>query len=201
MRRCRERLAAARKAAKARAAAGQDPPPGAGNAGGRGKRGKKPPRAVRNITDPDSRAMHCTRNGAVQACNCQLHRADDGLVLAARATQDANDAAQVEPTWPPSPPPGRSSPPGTRPAGTTGLVAHRHVTYDNGYFSKDNCAAPGPDRLIATGSWQSPASSGPHMPPAGTTTPATRWPITCPPGRAATSTAAARRWPRAASAS
>ena len=42
--------------------------------------------------------MHCTRNGTVQAYNCQLPRADDGLVLAARATQDANDAAQVEPT-------------------------------------------------------------------------------------------------------
>ena len=165
VRRCRERLAAARKAAKARAAAGQDPPPGAGNAGGRGKRGKKPPRAVRNITDPDSRAMHCTRNGAVQACNCQLPRADDGLVLAARATQDANDAAQVEPTLAAITAAGQVIAAGHQAGGhppAWSLIGT--VTYDNGYFSKDNCAAPGPDRLIATGSWQSPASSGPHTP-------------------------------------
>ena len=102
VRRCRERLAAARKAARARAAApaeagaGQGPPGGDGT--GKGKRNKKPPRPVRNITDPDSRAMHCTRNGTVQAYNCQCPRSDDGLVLAARATQDANDAAQVKPT-------------------------------------------------------------------------------------------------------
>ena len=48
---------------------------------------KAGPGPVRNITDPDSRAMHCTRNGTVQACNCQCPRSDDGLVLAARATQ------------------------------------------------------------------------------------------------------------------
>lgn len=168
VRRCRERLAAARKAAAARAvqaAAGQDPPGGAGTGKGNRKRGKKPPQPVRNITDPDSRAMHCTRNGTVQAYNCQLPRADDGLVLAARATQDVNDAAQVEPTL----------------AGLTAaqqVIAAGHragghcpawsrigtVVYDGGYFSEKNCAAEGPDRLISPGSWEPAASSGPHTP-------------------------------------
>ena len=73
VRRCRERLAAARKAARARAAAAAEAeagqgPPGGDSGKGKGKRNKKPPRPVRNITDPDSRAMHCTRNGTVQAC-------------------------------------------------------------------------------------------------------------------------------------
>jgi transposase len=168
VRRCRERLAAARKAAAARAAhaaAGQDPPGGAGTGKGTRRRGKKPPQPVRNITDPDSRAMHCTRNGTVQAYNCQLPRADDGLVLAARATQDVNDAAQVEPTL----------------AGITAaqqVIAAGHragghcpawsrigtVVYDGGYFSAKNCAAEGPDRLISPGSWESARSSGPHTP-------------------------------------
>jgi transposase len=165
VRRCQERLATARKAAKARAAAGQDPPGGAGNAKDKGKRGKKPPQPVRNITDPDSRAMHCTRNGTVQACNCQLPRADDGLILAARATQDVNDAAQVEPTL--------AAIAGARQVIAAGHRAGGHpaawsligtVVYDSGYFSQGNCAAAGPDRLISPGAWQSPASSGPHTP-------------------------------------
>ncbi len=109
--------------------------------------------------------MHCTRNGTVQAYNCQLPRADDGLVLAARATQDVNDAAQVEPTL----------------AGITAaqqVIAAGHraggrppawsrigtVVYDSGYFSEKNCAAQGPDRLISPGSWELAGSSGPHTP-------------------------------------
>jgi len=167
VRRCRERLAAARKAAKARAAAeagaGQDPPGPDGT--GRGKRNKKPPQPVRNITDPDSRAMHCTRNGTVQACNCQLPRADDGLILAARATQDTGDAAQVEPTL--------ADITAAQQVIAAGHEAGGHspawsvigtVACDAGYFSQKNCEAGGPDRLIAPGSWTSAESSGPHTP-------------------------------------
>ena len=50
---------------------------------------------MRNITDPDSRVMHCTLRGAVQACNCQVPRTGDGVFLLPRATQDPNDAAQL----------------------------------------------------------------------------------------------------------
>ena len=170
VRRCRERLAAARKAARARAAAAAEaeaghPPPGSDPGQGKGKRNKKPPRPVRNITDPDSRAMHCTRNGTVQAYNCQLPRSDDGLVLAARATQDTGDAAQVEPTL--------ASIAAAQKIIAAGHQAGGHapvlsvigtIAYDAGYFSKDNCEAPGPDRLIATGSWASAESEGPHTP-------------------------------------
>jgi len=164
VRRARERLAAVRKAAKARAVpppGGQDLPGGAG----RGKRTKRPPESVRNITDPDSRAMHCTRNGTVQAYNCQVPRCDDGLILAARATQDVNDAAQVEPTL--------TSITAAQQAIAAGHRAGGHppawsrigtVVYDGGYFSEKNCAAEGPDRLISPGSWEPAGSSGPHTP-------------------------------------
>jgi transposase len=170
VRRGRERLAAARKAEKARAAqaAGAeagDSPPGGDGGKSKGKRNKKPPRPVRNITDPDSRAMHCTRNGTVQACNCQLPRSDDGLFLAARATQDTGDAAQVKPAL-------------AGVARAQKIIAAGHkagghpafwsrigtVAFDAGYFSQDNCQADGPDRLISTGSWESAESSGPHSP-------------------------------------
>ena len=120
---------------------------------------------ARNITDPDSRAMHCTRNGTVQAYNCQVPRCDDGLILAARATQDVNDAAQVEPTL--------AGITAAQQAIAAGHQAGGHppawsrigtVVYDGGYFSEKNCAAEGPDRLISPGSWESAGSSGPHTP-------------------------------------
>jgi hypothetical protein len=56
---------------------------------------------VRNITDPDSRLMHCTLRGLVQAYNCQVPRTADGVFLLPRATQDVNDAASSPPRWPP----------------------------------------------------------------------------------------------------
>jgi transposase len=172
VRRCRERLAAARKAAADRAraaqaaAAGQGPPGRDGGAGkAKAKRDKKPPRPVRNITDPDSRAMHCTRNGAVQAYNCQLPRSDDGLILAARATQDTGDAAQVEPTLACIGRARKIIAAGHEAAGhSPALSVIGTVVYDAGYFSQDNCQTEGPDRLIAPGSWTSAESTSPHTP-------------------------------------
>ena len=147
----------------AEAGAGQGPPGGDGT--GKGKRNKKPPRPVRNITDPDSRAMHCTRNGTVQAYNCQCPRSDDGLVLAARATQDANDAAQVKPTLAAITAAQQTIAAGHRAGGHSPAWSRiGTVAYDAGYFSKDNCEAPGPDRLISPGAWESAESSGPHTP-------------------------------------
>lgn len=169
VRRCRERLAAARKAARARAAAaaaeaGQGPP-GGDSGKGKGKRNKKPPRPVRNITDPDSRAMHCTRNGTVQAYNCQLPRSDDGLFLSARATQDTGDAAQVEPTLASIAAAQKIIAAGHQAGGhSPALSVIGTIAYDAGYFSEKNCQAGGPDRLIAPGSWTSAGSKGPHTP-------------------------------------
>ena len=172
VRRCRERLAAARKAeaARDRAAAAAEaeaghPPPGGDSGKGKGKRNKKPPRPVRNITDPDSRAMHCTRNGTVQAYNCQLPRSDDGLFLSARATQDTGDAAQVEPTLASIAAAQKIIAAGHQAGGHSPVLSVTGtITYDAGYFSEKNCQADGPDRLISPGSWTSAGSQGPHTP-------------------------------------
>ena len=148
VRRCRERLAAARKAEKGQGAAagaeaGESPPGGDGGAGkAKGKRNKKPPRPVRNITDPGSRAMHCTRNGTVQAYNCQLPRSDDSLVLSARATQDTGDAAQVEPTLASIAAAQKIIAAGHQAGGhSPALSVIGTVAYDAGYFSQKNCEA------------------------------------------------------------
>src|SRR5215469_7947023 len=115
------------------------------------QQGKKP-QPVRNITDPDSRLMHCTLRGLVQAYNCQVPRTADGVFLLPRATQDVNDAAQAEPAI-------------TAIARSQHIIAAGHaaaghparwsrigtVVFDPGYFSKANIELPGPDRLIGTG--------------------------------------------------
>jgi transposase len=173
VRRARQALAAARKAEQASAAqaaaaeAGESPPGGDGGGAGKkkGKKNTKPPRPVRNITDPDSRAMHCTRNGTVQAYNCQLPRADDGLFLAARATQDTSDAAQVKPALASIATAQEIIAAGHQAGGHPAFWSHiGTVAFDAGYFSQDNCQASGPDRLIAAGAWESAGSSGPHTP-------------------------------------
>jgi hypothetical protein len=120
---------------------------------------------VRNITDPDSRAMHCTRNGTVQAYNCQLPRSGDGLFISARATQDTGDAAQVEPTLASIAAAQKIIAAGHQAGGySPALSVIGTVAYDAGYFSQKNCEAGGPDRLIAPGSWTSAGSEGPHTP-------------------------------------
>jgi transposase len=143
-RRARERLAAA---VTARAAAGHQ---------AARDTGRKQPGPVRNVTDPDSRVMHCTLRGLVQAYNCQVPRTGDGVFLIPRVVQDPNDAGQVA----------------TAIADITAsqhVIAAGHATagrpsfwskigtvlFDPGYFSKNNIELPGPDRLIGTGgSWK-----------------------------------------------
>lgn len=53
-------------------------------------RGRKKPRRV-NLTDPDSRVLSTADGGFVQGYNCQIAVAEDGLVVAAKATNQAND--------------------------------------------------------------------------------------------------------------
>jgi transposase len=113
---------------------------------------KKAPEPVRNITDPDSRVMHCTLRGAVQAYNSQARRTRDGLFLLPRVVQDPNDSGQA----------------GTAIediARSQQVIAAGHaagghpsfwsetgtVLFDPGYFSRKNLELPGPDRLIGTG--------------------------------------------------
>jgi Transposase DDE domain len=54
------------------------------------------PKAVANVTDPDSRFLH-TRNGSVQGYNAQAVTTLHQLVVAAELTDEANDVHQLEP--------------------------------------------------------------------------------------------------------
>ena len=97
-----------------------------------------------NLTDPDSRLLK-TRNGWVQGYNCQTATSADEFLLAARATQDANDVEQFVPT--------KDDVTATadllaRCTGRTDLQVGTMIG-DAGYDSDDNLAADGPDRLIA----------------------------------------------------
>jgi transposase len=145
VRRARRQLAAALRAR--RQAAAQDKKDTRGR--------KKEPRPVRNITDPDSRIMHCTLRGLVQAYNCQAPRARDGVFLLPRVTQDPGDCGQVEPAIEDI-------------ARSQQVIAAGHAAggrpsfwseigtllFDPGYFSRKNIELPGPDRLIGTGGWK-----------------------------------------------
>jgi transposase len=147
VRRAREQLAAAVKA-REQAAAQEEKNAQGGN--------KKPPQPVRNTTDPDSRIMHCTLRGLVQAYNCQVPRTGDGVFLLPRAAQDPGDAAQVIPALEAIAVSQQVIAAGHAAAGRPGLWSRiGTVLFDPGYFSRDNCQAPGPDRLIgAGGGWK-----------------------------------------------
>jgi transposase len=54
------------------------------------------PKAVANITDPDSRFLH-TRNGTVQGYNAQAVVTEGQVVVAAELTQQVNDLRQLQP--------------------------------------------------------------------------------------------------------
>jgi Transposase DDE domain/Transposase domain (DUF772) len=54
------------------------------------------PKAVANLTDPDSRFLH-TRNGTVQGYNAQAVVTQDQVVVAAALTRQANDLQQLAP--------------------------------------------------------------------------------------------------------
>jgi hypothetical protein len=117
---------------------------------------------VRNITDPDSRVMHCTLRGPVQAYNAQARRSGDGVFLLPRVVQDVNDAGQAQAAF-------------ADIARSQEIIAAGHaaggrpsfwsrigdVLFDPGYFSLRNITLPGPGRLIGAGAWKDP---GPHHP-------------------------------------
>ncbi|HXZ74696.1 MAG TPA: transposase [Streptosporangiaceae bacterium] len=146
----REQLAAATKSREEAAARAAAPA------------GKKEPRPVRNITDPDSRVLHCTLRGAVQAYNCQVPRTGDGVFLFPRAVQDANDADQVQAAFEAIARSRQVIAAGHAAADRPGLWSRiGTVLFDPGYFSRANIEATGPDRLIGTGAWKDP---GPHSP-------------------------------------
>jgi transposase len=103
---------------------------------------------MRNMTDPDSRLMK-TVGGWVQGFNCQLAVTDDQLIIAAQATQDHGDVAQLQPMM------------AAAQRGAAIIGENRTddrleteigtIVADAGYHSKANIEADGPDRLIAKG--------------------------------------------------
>ena len=54
------------------------------------------PKAVANVTDPDSRLVH-TRKGSLQGYNAQAVTTLEQVIVAAELTQDANDLKQLGP--------------------------------------------------------------------------------------------------------
>ena len=100
-----------------------------------------------NLTDPESALMKTRGGGFIQGYNAQLVASDDHLIIAADLTDDPTD-----PGW-------------YRPMVTAATDTITHiwgagteigcVLADAGYCSETNLTAPGPDRLIATGSRRS----------------------------------------------
>jgi transposase len=150
------RAVTARRDAERQAAEQEEGPSGGG------KRKRKPPEPVRNITDPDSRVMHCTLRGKVQAYNGQARRALDQVFLLPRVVQDPNDAFQVQTAMEDIEASRQVIAAGHAAAGWPSAWSRiGTVLFDNGFFSRDNIELPGPDRLIGTGNWKDP---GPHGP-------------------------------------
>lgn len=93
-----------------------------------------------NLTDPDSRIMHSPQGAWVQAYNAQAAVNEDGIIVGALVSNEANDYGQFVPV-------------------VNSVIAGLEATNckesiglvlaDAGYESEDNLAAPGPDRLIA----------------------------------------------------
>lgn len=97
-----------------------------------------------NVTDPESRLLK-TRNGWIQGYNCQTAVSDDSFILAARATQDANDVEQFVATVDALATTAQTLAERT---GRQDLVVGTMIG-DAGYDSNSNLTAEGPDRLIA----------------------------------------------------
>lgn len=93
-----------------------------------------------NITDADSRIMK-TAKGWIQGYNAQAAVNEHQIVIAHDVTQDANDLNQYQPMV-------TATRNNLDRVGITEPI--RIVLADAGYWSDDNAAAEGPDRLIAT---------------------------------------------------
>jgi transposase len=108
------------------------------------------PAPVRNITDPASRLMPAHGGGFIQGYNTQNVASADGLIIATELTDSPADTHWFQPMLARAQDAAAlitaARPPGTPGSGQIGLVLA-----DAGYLSTANLQAPGPDRLIATG--------------------------------------------------
>ncbi|ORM25201.1 transposase [Williamsia sp. 1135] len=116
------------------------------------RRNASKPVRKRNLTDPQSRLMK-TRFGFRQAYNAQLAVSEDHLILAAYVTDRGIDIGEYIPTV------------AAVEQTLSELAAAGHdrvigtVLADAGYFSRENLAAAGPNRLIAPGKAKDVATS------------------------------------------
>ncbi len=173
------RLAAVRKAGKAPAGAapGRARTRRAARGGGSGTK-SHPSRCATSPTGLPRDALH--PHGTVQAYSCQLPRCDDGLILAARATRDANDAAQVEATLADITAAQETIAAGTLQAGPPGLVPHRHRRLRRRVLQQGQLpsARPGPaDQRRIMGISRKQRAAHPGLPAPGPPRPDGRWPV------------------------
>ena len=100
----------------------------------------------RNLTDPDSRIMK-TRTGFGQCYNAQTAVTEDYLIVAVDVSSDGVDMHQFQPMV-------TAVEAMIEKLNTTNSLdlTLGTVVADAGYCSTDNLTAPGPDRVIATGS-------------------------------------------------
>jgi transposase len=114
----------------------------------------------RNLTDPDSRIMK-TRTGFGQCYNAQTAVTEDYLIVAVQVSSDGVDMHQYQPMV-------TAAEAMIETLNATHGSTHQigTVLADAGYCSTDNLTAPGPDRVIATGSRRTlTTKSGTEPPP------------------------------------
>jgi transposase len=131
-------------------------------------------RPQRNSTDPDSRLMP-TRRGFIQGYNAQLAASADHFITTVDLVQDTGDVEQFQPMLDKTTATAEILRP-HRPDPASPDAVIGTALADNGYYSHDNLATPGPDRLIATGKRRTmhhAAATNPATgPPPADTTPA-----------------------------
>jgi transposase len=119
-------------------------------------RADKPARV--NITDPDSSIMPSPNGGWVQCYNAQVSVSADQIIVATEVSTNPADILSYQ----------------RMVAKTLQAAADLHATaelgtllFDAGYCSDDTLTAPGPDRLIATGTTRSIRQAARDHPAAG----------------------------------
>jgi transposase len=123
-----------------------DNPTGANPTSADAPRATKPKQAKRNRTDPDSRIMP-TKDGWIQGYNAQAAVTEDHLIIGVSINNNPADTTHAIPMMQ------------TAQAAADAIAAHTGrdnttigtALFDAGYNSDANLAAPGPQRLIATG--------------------------------------------------
>jgi transposase len=113
----------------------------------RGRRGRRDPdKPQANITDPDSSVMPIKNGGWDQAYNAQVAASQDHFIVTLDVTTNPADITSYE----------RMTGKTTQVAADLDAVDELGtLLYDTGYCSDDTLTAPGPDRLIATGTTRS----------------------------------------------